>query len=131
MSEHLWMLLLPAVLVCNYVWYRVARLNPIGLDVVETQFRSMRIDSDDPSGRFDGRLAAIVQDKRELIRYGFSMKVVGLHRICKNEYGRYFLFIYTADAPPYLSQLSVERAKNALRSSRETFEKEFGGDREP
>lgn len=101
MFEYLWILFLLAILVCNYVWYRVARLNPSGLEVIEAQFGSMRIDSDDPSARFAGRLATIVRDDRELTRYGVGMKVVGLNRICKNESGRYFLFIFTSEAPPF------------------------------
>lgn len=126
MAGYPWILLMAAVLVYGYVLDRLARLNPSGVDVVEAQFRSMRIKSDDPRGQFDGCLATIVCDERMLGRYGFGTRVICLHRICKNAYGRYFLFIFTADAPPYLSQLSIERAKNALRSSNEAFEKEFG-----
>jgi hypothetical protein len=48
------------------------------------------------------------------------------HRIYRTRTGDYFVFICTAGLPGFLSILSVERAKNALRSSPEIFAKEFG-----
>ena len=48
------------------------------------------------------------------------------HRIYRTAEGRYFLFICTAGQPGYLSELSLNRAENALRSSPEIFRREFG-----
>lgn len=51
------------------------------------------------------------------------------HRIYRTAEGSYFLFICAAGQPGYLTELSLKRAENALRSSPEIFRKEFG--REP
>lgn len=48
------------------------------------------------------------------------------HRIYRSAGGDYFLFICTAGQPGYLTRLATERAKNALRSTPEIFEREFG-----
>jgi hypothetical protein len=48
------------------------------------------------------------------------------HRIYRTAEGSYFLFICTAGQPGYLTELSLKRAENALRSSPEIFRKEFG-----
>ncbi|MGQ2978457.1 MAG: hypothetical protein ACT6Q9_02050 [Polaromonas sp.] len=48
------------------------------------------------------------------------------HRIYRMAEGSYFLFICTAGQPGYLTELSLKRAENALRSSPEIFRKEFG-----
>ena len=49
------------------------------------------------------------------------------HRIYRTVNGTYFLFICTAGQAGYLTPLSRDRAKNALRSSPEIFRKEFEG----
>lgn len=48
------------------------------------------------------------------------------HRIYRTAEGSYFLFICTAGQPGYLTELSLIRAENALRSSPEIFRREFG-----
>lgn len=48
------------------------------------------------------------------------------HRIYRSAGGDFFLFICTAGQPGYLTRLTTERAKNALRSTPEIFEREFG-----
>lgn len=48
------------------------------------------------------------------------------HRIYRTVAGVYLLFICTAGQTGYLSTLTRERAKNALRSSPEIFKREFG-----
>lgn len=48
------------------------------------------------------------------------------HRIYRTAAGSYFLFICSAGQPGYLTELSVKRAENALRSSPEIFRSEFG-----
>lgn len=48
------------------------------------------------------------------------------HRIYRTAEGGYFLFICSAGQPGYLTELSLKRAENALRSSPEIFRKEFG-----
>lgn len=50
------------------------------------------------------------------------------HRIYRSTEGAYYLFICTAGQPGYLTQLTTERVKNALRSTPEIFAKEFGCD---
>jgi hypothetical protein len=50
------------------------------------------------------------------------------HRIYRTPAGSYFLFICAAGQPGYLSMLSLQRARNALRSSPEIFRSEFGHD---
>jgi len=47
-----------------------------------------------------------------------------IHRIYKNSAGEYFLAI--SGTPPYFTQLSRERAKNALRRDAAAYEREFG-----
>lgn len=51
------------------------------------------------------------------------------NRVYRSAGGSYYLFICTAGEPGYLTLLTTERAENALRSSPEIFQREFG--REP
>jgi hypothetical protein len=50
-------------------------------------------------------------------------------RIYKRPDGEYFLFICEVGQSGYLTHLTRERAKNALRSNREVYEREFPGGR--
>ncbi|GAB3663794.1 hypothetical protein GCM10028813_43980 [Ramlibacter alkalitolerans] len=50
------------------------------------------------------------------------------HRIYRTSEGSYFLFICEAGQRGYLTQLTRERAQNALRSTPEIFRQEFGRD---
>ena len=50
------------------------------------------------------------------------------HRIYRTATGAYFVFICTAGQSGFLSFLTRERAENALRSSPEIFQKEFGSE---
>ncbi|MBP6530657.1 MAG: hypothetical protein KA260_11090 [Burkholderiales bacterium] len=85
---------------------------------------------DDPTnarGSYAGRAAAIVYEFDDEPKGGKRRMFhkLTIHRVFRNEHGEYFLFI--SGNPPYVTHISRERAKNALRDDKGAFEREFGG----
>jgi len=70
--------------------------------------------------------ARLVRQKDEV--NGDNAVEVITHRIYQCEDGSYWLFVCLSGQPGYLTQLNLERAKNALRSTPEILAKEFPGD---
>lgn len=68
-------------------------------------------------------MARLVRQKDEV--RGDNAVYVLTERIYRGEDGSYWLFVCSASQPGYLTQLSPERAKNALRSTPKILAEEF------
>jgi hypothetical protein len=88
------------------------------------QFRNLKVASYDPRLSFDGAKATVVLETDESYDNRGGVKLI-TRRICKNRSGSYFLVIL-GEEKPYVTHLSRERAKNALRPHKEVYDKEFG-----
>lgn len=75
---------------------------------------------------YDGKSAKIVLER---VDFGQRLSLRGprnqliLHRIFRNEFGEYFVFI--SGERPFVEHLTPERAMNALRANPKAFEREF------
>jgi len=69
--------------------------------------------------------ARLVRQKDEMV--GESSVGVLTDRIYRSEDGSWWLFICQSGEPGYLTQLNLERAKNALRSTPKILALEFPG----
>lgn len=88
--------------------YAYSRAKLKEISSADTVLRKIKLKADDPKYEFDGAKAEIVAQRLEHIRYTFE----DLHRICRNEYGEYFLLI--SCSPPYICHLPQERAREAM-----------------
>jgi hypothetical protein len=86
----------------------------------ERAFSALSIDAQDPRLRLRGATAKVVLDRVD----SDAGAPYSLHRICRNEHGEYFLFMY--NGYPYVTHLSRERARHALLADRAVYEREFG-----
>jgi hypothetical protein len=86
----------------------------------ERLFSALSIDSQDPRLSLRGATAKVVLDRVD----SHAGSTYSLFRICKNEYGEYFLFMYNGS--PYVTHLSRDRARHALLVDRAVYEREFG-----
>lgn len=84
-------------------------------------------DTTNARGSYAGRAAIIVHEFDDEPKGGKRRMFhkLTIHRVFRNEHGEYFLFI--SGDPPYVTHISRERAKNALRDDKGAFEREFGG----
>ena len=89
---------------------------------VERLFSELSIDSQDPRLRLRGATAKVVFDQVD----SHQGSIYSLFRICKNEYGEYFLFM--SNGSTYVTHLSRDRARHALLVDPEAYEREFGAD---
>jgi hypothetical protein len=99
--------------------------------LIESEFRSMNLGSTSAQGCFDGSSSIVVLDTIELVRDAPFGLVPSLHRVCKSSAGEYFLYMKIPGKPPYLSHLSPESAKNALRAHPRILSAEFGDKDQP
>jgi hypothetical protein len=89
----------------------------------ERAFAALSIKSQDPRLCLRGATAKVVFDRVD----SHEGAPYSLFRICKNEHGEYFLFMYNGH--PYTTHLSRDRARHALLVDREAYEREFGDTR--
>ena len=82
----------------------------------------MRVRSSDPRLAFDGSTAVVVHDYEDRI---VTRLYRSSYRLCKNEFGEYFLL---SGNPVRSMHLNQQRAMNALRIEREAFAREFGSE---
>jgi hypothetical protein len=96
---------------------------------IYAQFDALQHESaSDARSSYTGRAAVVVYEFDDEPKAGNRRTIhpLTIHRVFRNEYGEYFLFI--SGDPPYVTHLSRERAMNALREDTDAFEREFGGD---
>jgi hypothetical protein len=86
----------------------------------ERAFSSLSVKSLDPRLCLEGATAKIVLNRVA----SDSRTPYSLFRICKNEHGEYFLYMY--NGAPYVTHLSRERARNAMSIDQKAYEREFG-----
>jgi hypothetical protein len=107
--------------------FALSHINRETMECMHETFLKTRIDSNDPRLVFDGRTAIVLHtfmDMHRQVLHGVNV-LQGLRRICRNEHGEYFLYV-SSHPKPYVTHLSKERAKNALRVDPEAFRREFG-----
>lgn len=112
------------------VWIWFASRATLG-DKAEKVFSALSVHSEDPRLCFRGATATVVFQRVDFDVFSRTGSGYCLFRICKNEHGEYFLVTYCADwvpdpARPYVSHLSRERARLALKVDRKAYEREFG-----
>jgi molybdopterin-guanine dinucleotide biosynthesis protein A len=94
---------------------------------VYVQFDALEHESAaDVRSSYSGRAAIVVYEFDDEPKVGNRRTIhpLTIHRVFRNEYGEYFLFI--SGDPPYVTHLSRERAVNALREDKDAFVREFG-----
>lgn len=94
---------------------------------IEVQFREFRRVGGDSRASFVGSEVTIVSEfvdePKAHGRRSIGHPII-LHRICRNSYGEYFLYI--SGDQPYLAHMNRERAMHALRADPVSYKREFG-----
>jgi hypothetical protein len=97
---------------------------------VENQFKAATNRVEDERYRFDGNSAVVVYEYVDEPKGEHNFRSLGhplmIHRVCRNSFGEYFLFI--SGEMPFITHLSKERARAALQRDRVAYKREFGAE---
>ena len=111
--------------ISHAVWLYNSRKRAIVMQRVQIQGALLQhaVSSGDPRLCFSPSSALLVREREEV--RGESAICVQTHRIYRNDSNEYFLFFCTAGEPGYLTHLTKDRARDALRSDPAIFRREF------
>jgi hypothetical protein len=95
---------------------------------IEAQFKSTRYNVGQSRYEFAGHAVVVVYEYVDEIRNSHNIRSLGhplmIHRVCRNSFGEYFLYI--SGETPFVTHMTQDRARAALRRDHAAFEREFG-----